>query len=166
MATFYKVPGSYDEEWDPDLLWGVSSTNFKTIDNRLDSSKGHKLAFCGNLFQVVGSVIYLAYANSCPNDIYGNVRPPGDSRKGVSLYTSIDGGETFTQACVPVAIHQDGYEMFSTQDGTGVDLITDFMINSQGEDLPASSVYTAGPHHAIFSLSLPGEYRPFLAEGF
>ena len=156
FATFYKVPGSNDEDWDPDLMWGASSDFFKTIDERADKSKGHKIAFCGNLFQVVGPVVYLSYANSCPTDIYGVQR--FSSKKGVSLFTSIDGGETFNLACIPVALKQDGYEMFSTQDNTGVDLVVDFLINDRGENLPASSVYTAGPHHAIFSMSLPGMF--------
>ena len=104
--------------------------------------------------------IYLAYANTCPTDIRGNKRPStGQTFKGITMYTSIDGGNSFLQGCLPVAIKQEGYELLSTQDGTGAIVIVDFLINNGYMDIPASSVYTAGPHHALFSLSLTDVYR-------
>ena len=45
-------------------------------------------------------------------------------------------------------------------DGLGAIVIVDFMINTGfGLDVPASSVYTAGPHHALFSLSMTDVYH-------
>ncbi len=54
---------------------------------------------------------------------------------------------------------QEGYEMIATRDGTGAIIIVDFVINNGMMDIPASSVYTAGPHHALFSMSLSNVYR-------
>lgn len=42
---------------------------------------------------------------------------------------------------------------------TAEDSITVSVAASIMQDIPASSVYTAGPHHALFSLSLTDVYR-------
>ena len=49
--------------------------------------------------------IYLAMSNKCPTDIDGKPRksdPQGIP--GITLYTSLDAGDSFTQTCLPVAI--------------------------------------------------------------
>ena len=139
------------QPWDNDVHFVKSDNNFKDFSAR---------AFCGNMFEVIGHSIYLAYANTCPTDIHGNKRPSEKQTfKGITLYTSIDGSSSFLQACLPVAVNQEGYEILSTQDGTGAIIIVDFKINNGFMDIPASSVYTAGPHHALFSLSLTDVYK-------
>jgi len=128
-----------------------SDNNFQSFISR---------ASCGNMFEVIGRSIYLAYANTCPTDIHGNKRPSEKQNfKGITLFTSLDGGNGFLQACLPVAVNQDGYEILSTQDGTGAVIIVSFKINNGHMEIPASSVYTAGPHHALFSLSLTDVYK-------
>ncbi|KAG2489020.1 hypothetical protein HYH03_012458 [Edaphochlamys debaryana] len=151
LATMYAKPGDYDQPWDPDVHF-VSSTNwFGAIDTHVR---------CGNMFEVVGRSIYLAFANSCPTDINGRARSkPSSYPRGITLFTSLDGGSSFTQACLPVALNQEGYELVETHDGRGAVIIVDFVVQTGFMDLPASSVYSAGPHHALFSLSLTDVYH-------
>ena len=54
---------------------------------------------------------------------------------------------------------QEGYELVETHDGRGAVVVVDFVVDTGFMDLPASSVYTAGPHHALFSLSLTDVYH-------
>jgi hypothetical protein len=64
---------------------------------------------CGNQFELVGSAIYLAFANSCPTDIHGKTRKTdGQWPRGITLYTSVDFGKSFEQACLPVALKVGG----------------------------------------------------------
>ncbi|GAX79116.1 hypothetical protein CEUSTIGMA_g6556.t1 [Chlamydomonas eustigma] len=151
LTTMYQTAGAYDQTWDNDVHFVASSDAFKTFSIR---------GYCGNMFEVIGKSVYLAYANICPTDILGNRRSmDGSTFKGITLYTSQDGGNDFMQGCLPVAMKQEGYELLATQDGTGAIIIVDFLINNGMMDIPASSVYTAGPHHALFSLSLTDVYR-------
>jgi hypothetical protein len=47
----------------------------------------------------------MAYANVCPTDVLGNQRSLDSSTfKGITLYTSQDGGNDFMQGCLPVAM--------------------------------------------------------------
>mmetsp|Transcript_3363 Transcript_3363/g.9396 ORF Transcript_3363/g.9396 Transcript_3363/m.9396 type:complete len:1023 (-) Transcript_3363:787-3855(-) len=151
LATMYADAGAYDQLWDSDVSFVISSNGFVSFDTHM---------LCGNQFEVIGGKLYLAFANTCPTDITGGVRPEQDrSFMGIVLYTSEDGGNTFKQGCMPVALNQEGYELLATQDGTGAVVIADFVMKSGYEKVLASSVYTAGPHHALFSLSLPDVYR-------
>ncbi len=51
------------------------------------------------------STVYLAIANSCPTDINGELKHEGSVfPQGITLYTSEDGGCSFNQACLPVAV--------------------------------------------------------------
>lgn len=64
---------------------------------------------CGNQFELVGSAIYLAFANSCPTDVYGHARKSDQQwPRGITLYTSVDFGQSFSQACLPVALKVGG----------------------------------------------------------
>lgn len=62
--------------------------------------------------------------------------------------------QALTAVSLQSSLQQQGYELMETHDGTGAIVIVDFLINNGFMDIPASSVYTAGPHHALFSLSL------------
>lgn len=53
--------------------------------------------------------------------------------------------------------------MVETHDGAGAVIIVDFVVRTGFMDLPASSVYTAGPHHALFSLSMTSVARSDLS---
>mmetsp|Transcript_15969 Transcript_15969/g.34497 ORF Transcript_15969/g.34497 Transcript_15969/m.34497 type:complete len:890 (+) Transcript_15969:138-2807(+) len=150
FATMYARPGDYDQPWDPDVNFVVSNNFFRDLNTHVR---------CGNMFELVGHSVYLAFANSCPVNIDGGGRHESDFAKGITLYTSTDGGNAFVQACLPVALKQEGYELMETHDGTGAIVIVDFLIDNGFMDIPASSVYTAGPHHALFSLSLTDVYR-------
>eukprot|EP00955_Chlamydomonas_euryale_P057731 356878-Chlamydomonas_euryale.AAC.1 len=59
----------------------------------------------------------------------------------------------------PHSTPQEGYELLSTHDGAGTMLIVDFLIWDGVRDVLASSVYSAGPHQALFSLSLTDVYK-------
>lgn len=110
---------------------------------------------CGNMFELVGGSVYMAFANSCPTDVAGAKVKKGSSfPKGITLYTSRDAGRSFVQACLPVALKQEGYELMETSDGKGAVVIVDYVISSGAVDMQGSSVYVAGPHHALFSLSM------------
>lgn len=148
LATMYVHAGDYDQAWDPDVHFVSSDEWFKKFSTQVR---------CGNMFEIIGKSVYLAMANSCPTDINGHQRSDSPTfPQGITLYTSQDGGCMFTQACLPVAIKQEGYELLETHDGTGAIVIVDYIVNN---NLPASSVYTAGPHHALFSLSLTDVYH-------
>ncbi|PNW71630.1 hypothetical protein CHLRE_16g662250v5 [Chlamydomonas reinhardtii] len=151
LATMYAKPGDYDQPWDPDVHFTASTTYFKSFSTHVR---------CGNMFEVVGRSVYLAFANSCPTDVNGKSRSsPSSYPRGITLYTSLDAGNSFTQACLPVALKQEGYELVETHDGRGAVVVVDFVVDTGFMDLPASSVYTAGPHHALFSLSLTDVYH-------
>eukprot|EP00197_Chlamydomonas_leiostraca_P003012 CAMPEP_0202867564 /NCGR_PEP_ID=MMETSP1391-20130828/9502_1 /ASSEMBLY_ACC=CAM_ASM_000867 /TAXON_ID=1034604 /ORGANISM="Chlamydomonas leiostraca, Strain SAG 11-49" /LENGTH=890 /DNA_ID=CAMNT_0049547617 /DNA_START=70 /DNA_END=2742 /DNA_ORIENTATION=- len=151
LATIYQHPGDYDQPWDPDVHFVMSNNWFSSFDTQVK---------CGNMFEIIGRTVYLAVANSCPVDPSGRARKDKPQYpQGITLYTSLDGGNTFTQACLPVALKQEGYELLQTHDGSGAIIIVDFLINNGYMDIPASSVYTAGPHHALFSLSLTDVYH-------
>eukprot|EP00201_Polytomella_parva_P016140 CAMPEP_0175072082 /NCGR_PEP_ID=MMETSP0052_2-20121109/19671_1 /TAXON_ID=51329 ORGANISM="Polytomella parva, Strain SAG 63-3" /NCGR_SAMPLE_ID=MMETSP0052_2 /ASSEMBLY_ACC=CAM_ASM_000194 /LENGTH=978 /DNA_ID=CAMNT_0016339465 /DNA_START=262 /DNA_END=3198 /DNA_ORIENTATION=+ len=154
MATMYAKPGDYDQPWDPDVHFVMSSNLFKSFETHVP---------CGNMFEIVGEGIYIAYSNSCPVDVQGNKRRDSSTSKGITLYTSADGGLTFDQACLPVALKQEGYELMETHDGKGavvvVDFVSDSGSSSSASSGSASSMYTAGPHHAVFSLSLTNVHR-------
>lgn len=148
LATMYARPGDYDQAWDPDVHFITTTTWFQSFTTHVR---------CGNMFEIIGKSVYLAMANSCPTDINGKQRSEAPAYpQGITLFTSQDGGCSFTQACLPVAVKQEGYELLETHDGTGAIIIVDFVVNN---NLPASSVYTAGPHHALFSLSLTDVYH-------
>ncbi|MEW5296835.1 MAG: hypothetical protein WDW36_000087 [Sanguina aurantia] len=148
FATKYQSAGSYDQPWDADLDFAVSEDFFASVSTHVR---------CGNAFEVLGRSIYMAVANSCPTEIDGSPRAAASSfARGITLYTSTDAGATFTQACLPIALKQEGYELLETHDGTGAVLIVDYLLAAS---IPASSVYTAGPHHALFSLSLTNVYH-------
>lgn len=151
FATIYRHPGDWDRPWDPDVHYVRSDDYFKSTPHVVQ---------CGNQFELVGSSIYLAVANSCPVDIDGKAKKGrSEFPQGISLYTSVDGGKTFTQACLPVAMQQEGYELLELQGGKGTIAIVDYEVKTSMGNVPASSVYTAGPNQALFSLSLRNIYR-------
>ncbi|KAL6759447.1 hypothetical protein V8C86DRAFT_2572580 [Haematococcus lacustris] len=151
LATMYDTPGAYDQPWDPDVHFVTSSDWFKTYQTHVR---------CGNMFEVLGSTIYLAVSNACPVDMDGRTKSSSSAfPQGITLYTSQDAGCLFLQACLPVAVKQEGYELLETHDGTGALVIVNFLINNGVFDIPAASVYSAGPHHALFSLSLTDVYH-------
>lgn len=153
FATMYQKQGDWDEAWDPDIHFIRSVDFFKSF---------HTTVKCGNQFELVGNAVYLAFANSCPTDINGKARIVDRANaNGITLYTSTDGGVNFVQACMPVALKQEGYELLETHDGRGVIAVVDYMVKTASSlpDLAASSVYTAGPHMHMFSLSLSQVYR-------
>jgi hypothetical protein len=59
----YAQAGDYDQAWDPDLSFVASNDYFVHFDKKVQ---------CGNMFELVGRSIYLAYANACPTDVDGN----------------------------------------------------------------------------------------------
>lgn len=152
-ATVYKRFEDYDLVWDPDVNFVSTENQFKSFSTRV---------YCGNQFEVVGRNIYLAYSNLCPTDVYGKKRKADTTfPKGITLYTSRDGGVTFDQACLPVAIKQEAYELVETQDGAGAIAIVNFLFKAPNSpDMAASNAYNAGPHHALFSLSLTNINKP------
>ena len=100
FATLYAHAGDWDVAWDPDVHFARSDDLFKSFKARVA---------CGNQFEVVGRELYLARANRCPTDMAGKpaaVDPT--SPPGITLHTSLDGGGTFRQACLPVALKQEG----------------------------------------------------------
>ncbi|KAF5837876.1 hypothetical protein DUNSADRAFT_3769 [Dunaliella salina] len=151
LATYYANPGDYDTPWDPDVHFIVSDNFFKDFAIHVK---------CGNQFEVVGRTVYLAFANACPTDVNGKPQTePSKFPGGITLFTSTDGGNTFVQGCLPIALKQEGYELMETQDGTGVVLVVDYLVKTSIMDIPASSVFMSGPHHALFSLSLADVYH-------
>lgn len=89
FATTYDKPGDWDMAWDPDIHFVVSNDFFKSFSNKVA---------CGNQFEVIGDAVYLARSNLCPTDIKGNPRKADPQYpQGITLYTSIDGGDSFEQ---------------------------------------------------------------------
>eukprot|EP00879_Flechtneria_rotunda_P009745 GHRR01010194.1.p1 GENE.GHRR01010194.1~~GHRR01010194.1.p1 ORF type:complete len:606 (+),score=150.47 GHRR01010194.1:219-2036(+) len=151
FATMYEKPGDWDKPWDPDVHFVRSEDWFKTIKQKIP---------CGNQFEQLGRQLYLAVSNSCPQDMSGKPRTVDPSGPpGISLHTSQDGGATFREACLPVALKQEGYELLETHDGEGALVIVDYLVKTGMGNLQASSAYTAGPHHALFSVSLSSIYK-------
>lgn len=155
FATMFLHPGDLDQDWDPDVIFTYSDDFFKS----------HQLNIkCGNQFEILGRSIYLALANSCPTDIHGKPRKDDTGYpQGISLYTSVDAGKSFTQACLPAALKQSSYELTETHDRRGAVAIVDYVAKTTDYfQITTSSVYVAGPHHAIFSLSLTNVFKdPF-----
>ncbi|GIL90755.1 hypothetical protein Vretimale_16851 [Volvox reticuliferus] len=149
LATVYARAEDYDQPWDKDVNFVYSTDFFKSFSTRVP---------CGNQLEVVGRSVYLAVANSCPNPPDRGSLPNSRSG-GITLFTSMDGGSTFVRACLPAALKQEGYELVETHDGRGALVIVDFSVDT-GMTMPlyAASVYAAGPHHALFSLSLTNVY--------
>lgn len=56
-------------------------------------------------------------------------------------------------------LQQEGYELMETHDGNGTIIIVDYLQKSMIGNIQASSAYTAGPQHVLFSLSLSDIYR-------
>ncbi|GLI71589.1 hypothetical protein VaNZ11_016826 [Volvox africanus] len=149
LATVYARAEDYDQPWDKDVNFVSSTDDFRSSSTRVP---------CGNQLEIVGRSVYLAVANSCPNSPDRRSLP--NSRDGgITLFTSMDGGNTFVRACLPAALKQEGYELVETHDGRGALVIVDFSVDT-GMMMPlyAASVYAAGPHHALFSLSLTNVY--------
>lgn len=63
------------------------------------------------------------------------------------------------QACLPIALKQEGYELMETHDRNSTIIIVDYMLKGPSGDIAASSVYTAGPHQQLFSVSLQNVNR-------
>eukprot|EP00798_Chlamydomonas_sp_ICE-L_P015566 gene15566-21663_t len=160
-ATLYVNPEDYDQAWDPDVHFVKSSNFFKDYNI---------MVHCGNMFELIAGGIYLAFANSCKYGVGGGKNTEGAiNPDGITLYTSMDAGNDFIKACLPVALKQEGYELLETHDGTGAIegyellethhgmdaiVIAEFSISTMLIDIPTSSVYTAGPHQALFSVSM------------
>jgi hypothetical protein len=111
---------------------------------------------------------------------------PGGEVPGIELYTSVEAGGAWRRACVPVAVRQEGYELVETHDARGTIVVVDYRLQAPspgggggggggpggggggpgggpgggggGPDLRAAAAYTAGPRHAVFSLSLANIY--------
>jgi hypothetical protein len=49
--------------------------------------------------------------------------------------------------------------LVETADHRGALALVDFVVKTKTDNFIASSVYTAGPHHAVFSLSLTNVYK-------
>ncbi|EFJ39886.1 hypothetical protein VOLCADRAFT_100398 [Volvox carteri f. nagariensis] len=148
LATVYFNVEDYDHTWDKDISLVTSTNLFDSWEVRVP---------CGNQLEVVGRSVYLAVANSCE-------RSPDGSGSYITLFTSVDGGANFVRACLPAALEQDGYELVETHDGRGALIIVDYSVD-RGMMMPmsAASVYAAGPHHALFSLSLTNVFQGSLA---
>lgn len=151
FATMYEHAGDWDTAWDPDVHFVRSDDWFKSIKQKVS---------CGNQFELLGRQIYLAVSNRCPTDFDGKPRSVDPSGvPGITLHTSEDGGSHFKAACLPVALRQEGYELLESHDGQGALVIVDYLVKTPLGNLQASSAYTAGPHHAMFSLSLSSIYK-------
>lgn len=151
FATMYAKAGDWDVAWDPDVHFVVSNDWFKSMKKRIA---------CGNQFELLGRQVYLAVSNSCPTTMDGKPSK-GDTSglPGITLYSSGDGANSFVQTCLPVAIKQEGFELMETHDGEGAVVVVDYMTRAPSGYLRGSSAFTAGPHHALFSLSLTSIYR-------
>uniref|UniRef100_A0A383W6M8 VPS10 domain-containing protein n=1 Tax=Tetradesmus obliquus TaxID=3088 RepID=A0A383W6M8_TETOB len=157
FATMYEHAGDWDTAWDPDVHFVRSDDWFKTIKKKVP---------CGNQFELLGRQVYLAVSNKCPQDMAGKPRkfdPTGPP--GITLHTSDDAGMNFKAACLPVALRQQGYELLETHDNAGAIVIVDYMVKMPMGNLQASSAYSAGPHHALFSQSLSSIYKQDVLSG-
>ena len=81
--------------WERNTHFAVSDDGFKTMSIH---------GFCGEQFEVIGATVYLGFSNSCPTDISGGDRGKGGGGRGTALLTSIDGGTTFTEGCLPADV--------------------------------------------------------------
>ena len=102
LATVYKeadqMKGLY-AGWDKDVHFVASEDFFQTPET--------KTVPCGVQFEITSGVVLLGISNACPVDIYGVERSVSESMdrlKGVTLHVSTDAGQTFHEACVPVAL--------------------------------------------------------------
>ena len=85
--------------WDKDVHFVTSEDFFQTPVTKTVS--------CGVQFEITSGVVFLGISNACPVDIYGKERSLSKSMdwlKGVTLYVSTDAGQTFHEACVPIAL--------------------------------------------------------------
>eukprot|EP00878_Enallax_costatus_P010257 GHUV01010707.1.p1 GENE.GHUV01010707.1~~GHUV01010707.1.p1 ORF type:complete len:710 (+),score=160.81 GHUV01010707.1:152-2131(+) len=153
----YEHAGDWDMAWDPDVHFVRSDDFFKTMKYKVP---------CGNQFELLGREIYLAVSNKCPQDMSGKPRTVDPSGPpGITLHTSADGGITFKAACLPVALRQEGYELLETHDFQGAIVIVDYLVKTMMGNLQASSAYTAGPQHSLFSVSLSSIYKQDVLSG-
>ncbi|KAK9828958.1 hypothetical protein WJX72_003046 [[Myrmecia] bisecta] len=158
MATVYEDPahmkGPYPG-WDKDIHF-VSSEDFFKSSHR-------KIVSCGNQFEVLSSMIYLAMPSDCPVEPDGSKRalPPGADRgNSVSMYISHDEGKTFAPVCLPVKYLDLGYNLIRTHDGEAAFVVVDHDEEDRIEaQAPISNVYTPGLNNTLFTLSLPRNYR-------
>ena len=61
--------------------------------------------------------------------------------------------------CFTPSVQQKGFELVESHDRHSVLAVVDYAVHTAAGDLPATSVYTAGPNQALFSLTLPNVYR-------
>eukprot|EP00884_Botryococcus_braunii_P007264 jgi/Botrbrau1/16539/Bobra.0327s0006.1 len=157
FATAYEsadhMKGPYPG-WDKDIHFVMSHDFFKSAHTRVAS--------CGNQFELVGHIMYLALPSDCPVEPDGSSRfvPPGASSSNVVLYISEDEGKSFTQSCLPVKWMDLGYNLLRTHDSDAAFLIVDHdeedMVSARA---PISNVYAPGYNSSLFTLSLPRNYR-------
>ena len=163
LATAYEskqaMKGAYPG-WDVDLHFVSSDSWFARPHQRV--------AACGNQIEVVGETLFVAAPASCPTFPDGRPRPVprGAGASNVVLYTSVDAGSSFSQACLPSRDLDLGYSLLRTHDGRAALLVVDHDEREpSAAAAPVGNVYAPGGGDAAgaFSLSLPRAYRAFQA---
>lgn len=160
FATVYISSGSQKglyPGWDKDLHYVVSLDFFK--------SPVVKTVPCGNLFEIVAHKVYLAVPSECPLGPDGKTRKtPKQSMSGrtVTMYVSDADGDEFSEACLPVDLEDDGYNMVHTHDNYAAFILADHAEpGSQGpqSDSPTSDAYAPSYNGTLYTLSLRNVYR-------
>jgi len=150
-----------------------TNVHFVRTDSLFETKYMHVVS-CGNQFEVMNGVIFLAVAADCPVsiDAKGSGKfeektdtkdKPVGGRSSIMLYTSTDQGKTFEQACLPINVEDRGYSMRDA--GKGAVMVT---VDHDEEDAierqaPIGNVYLSGGgghsdspgKFALFSLALP-----------
>eukprot|EP00887_Chlorella_sp_A99_P000674 scaffold5.g674.t1 len=179
FATKGLYPG-----WDKDLHYVVSLDLF--------ASPFAKTVPCGNLFEVggwahvrvrgagvrvcicvyvrvreiVAHKVYLAVTSDCPLGPDGRKRPaPAHAVAGrtVTMYISDADGDEFAEACLPINLEDDGYNMVRTHDDYGAFVLAadhaEEGSRGPASDSPTSDAYAPAYNASFFTLSLPNVYR-------
>lgn len=143
--------------WDKDLHYVVSLDLFH--------SSFAKIIACGNLFEVVASKVFLAVPSECPVGPDGKARKKGGSSiasRSVTLYVSDHDGDDFVEACLPVNLEDDGYNIVHTHDEAAAFILADHAEpGSWGptSDSPTSDAYAPAYNASLHTLSLSEVYR-------
>ena len=161
MATVYEseddMKDGYYSPWDYNVHFVYSTDLFKTAHQRR--------VMCGNSFEVLNGDVYVAQLRDCL--VYhatsdAEARAEMEEDTDIVLQISTDAGKTFTQACVPSSLGQQGYTVY---DWNKSEPGPDFLSVDHTEISPARNVgflgnlYSADVNMQFFSLNMRDNIR-------
>ena len=142
-----------------------SNVHFVRTDDMFDNYE--HVVSCGNQFEVLNRVVFLAVAADCPValDVKGSGKFHESTKvddtvhagsSSIMLYTSTDLAKTFEQACLPINVEDRGYTFRDAGDGAVFITVDHDEEDAVERQAPMGNVYlSGGSKFALFSLSLP-----------